>query len=118
MQLFLGEQAVLNQEIYMQGDAVLSSGEKVDYLTFGFQERYAEYRYRPSEICGEFRSDYATSLDAWHLAQDFGSLPVLNAEFIESDTPISRVVTVPSQHAFQVDMSFKLICARPLPDIS
>lgn len=111
----LGEQAVLNQEIYMQGDGVLISGEKADYLPFGYQERYAEYRYKPSEICGEFRSDYAQSLDVWHLAQDFGNLPVLNSEFIESDTPMARVLSVTTQDAFEIDMAFRLKCARPLP---
>nr|QJB20484.1 MAG: major capsid protein [Microvirus sp.] len=111
----LGEQEILNQEIFAQGDAVLSGGEKVDYLPFGFQERYAEYRYKPSEICGELRSDNPLSLDVWHLAQDFANLPVLNDEFIVSNTPMSRVLTVTNQDQFQVDMSFKLICARPLP---
>lgn len=111
----LGEQTVLNQEIYVQGDDVLSTGQVVDYLPFGFQERYAEYRYKPSEICGELRSDNPLSLDVWHLAQDFGNLPVLNDEFIVSDTPMDRVLSVTTQDQFEVDMAFKLICARPLP---
>lgn len=111
----LGEQEVLNQEIYMQGDAVVSGGNIVDYQPFGYQERYAEYRYKPSEICGEFRSDYAQSLDVWHLAQDFASLPVLNDEFIESDTPISRVLTVTTQDPIEIDIAMMLHCARPLP---
>jgi len=111
----LGEQEVLNQEIFIQGDDTVSGSDIVDYLAFGYQERYAEYRYRPSEICGEFRSDYAQSLDVWHLAQDFAALPVLNDEFIVSDTPMSRVLSVTTQQQFQVDMSFKLMCARPLP---
>lgn len=111
----LGEQAVLNQEIYVQGNDVVSGSDQVDYLPFGYQERYAEYRYRPSEICGEFRSDDPASLDVWHLAQDFTALPVLNDEFIVSDTPMSRVLAVTTQDEFQVDMAFKLICARPLP---
>lgn len=111
----LGEQEVLNQEIWMSGDDVVSGSDIVDYLPFGYNERYAEYRYRPAEVCGEFRSDYSASLDVWHLAQDFASLPVLNNEFIESDTPMSRVLAVTTQDQFQVDMEFKLICARPLP---
>lgn len=111
----LGEQEILNQEIYVQGDAVVSGSDKVDYQPFGYQERYAEYRYKPSEICGEFRSDNPLSLDVWHLAQDFGNLPVLNDEFIVSDTPMDRVLTVTTQDQFEVDMAFKLICARPLP---
>ncbi len=84
----LGEQAVLNKEIYAQGDAN-------DDLVFGYQERYGEYRYRPSEIRGQFRSTFATSLDVWHLAQEFSSLPLLNDSFIVQDTPIERVLTVP-----------------------
>lgn len=111
----LGEQAVLNQEIYMQGDDVLDGSDIVDYQAFGYQERYAEYRYKPSEICGEFRSDNSVSLDVWHLAQDFAALPELNDEFIISDTPMSRVLAVTTQDEFQLDCSFKLICARPLP---
>ena len=71
----LGEQAVLNQEIY-------ADGTSNDTDTFGYQERWAEYRYFPSKITGELRSTYATPLDAWHLAQEFGSLPSLNAAFI------------------------------------
>lgn len=111
----LGEQAILNQEIFMQGDAVVSGPNIVDYEPFGYQERYAEYRYKPSEICGEFRSDYAQSLDVWHVAQDFANLPVLNEEFIKSNTPMARVLSVTTQDQFEVDMSFKLICGRPLP---
>jgi len=111
----LGEQAVLNQEIYMQTDTVTDPDGIVDYQPFGYQERYAEYRYRPSEICGEFRSDYAQSLDVWHLAQDFSALPGLDDTFIVSDTPMSRVLAVTTQDQFQLDMSVKLICARPLP---
>lgn len=84
-------------------------------MTFGFQERYAEYRYKPSEISGEFSSDYAQSLDVWHLAQDFDNLPVLNAEFIASNTPIERVVSITDQDPIQIDIGMKLICARPLP---
>ena len=111
----LGEQEILNQEIFMQGDGVLSSGDIVDYQPFAFQERYAEYRYKPSEICGEFRSDYAQSLDVWHLAQDFANLPTLSSQFIESNTPMSRVLSVTTQDQFELDVAFKLICARPLP---
>ena len=81
----LGEQAILNSEIYAQGTAA-------DAEVFGYQERYAEYRYKPSEILGSFMSTVTTPLDMWHLAQDFNSLPALNASFIESNTPVDRVI--------------------------
>ena len=61
---------------------------------FGYQERYAEYRYKPSTITGEFRSSYPQSLDAWHLAQDFATAPVLESEFIVENPPVDRVIAV------------------------
>jgi hypothetical protein len=104
----LGEQAVLNKEIYAQGTAA-------DDNVFGYQERYAEYRYKPSMITGVMRSDAASSLDNWHVAQDFGSLPALNASFIEENPPIDRVVAVPSEPDLLFDAYFNLKCARPMP---
>ena len=85
----IGEQAVRNDEIYCDGSAN-------DIATFGYQECYAEYRYFPSLITGLFRSTAATSLDCWHLAQKFTSLPALNSTFIVENPPIPRVVAVPS----------------------
>ena len=104
----IGEQAVLNKEIYQQGS---STDEEV----FGYQERYAEYRYKPSIITGAFRSNAATPLDAWHLAQDFSSLPALNSAFIEDNPPVSRVVAVPSEPEFLFDGYFDMNCVRPMP---
>jgi hypothetical protein len=104
----IGEQSVLNGEIYYQGNAN-------DALTFGYQERYAEYRYKPSIITGQFRSNYSTPLDSWHLSYNFGALPVLNSSFIVEAPPISRVVAVPSQPHFLLDCYFQLRCARPMP---
>jgi len=104
----LGEQAVLNKEIYAQGTAA-------DNLAFGYQERYAEYRYRPSQITGKFRSTYAQSLDVWHLSQEFGSLPALNSTFIVDDPPLDRVIAVPAEPHILFDAYFDLICARPMP---
>ena len=104
----LGEQAVLNKEIYADGSAN-------DDLVFGYQERYAEYRYKPSMITGVMRSDAASSLDNWHVAQDFSSLPALNASFIEENPPIDRVVAVPSEPDLLFDAYFNLKCARPMP---
>lgn len=104
----LGEQAVLNKEIYMSG---IESDEGV----FGYQERYAEYRYKPSLVTGAFRSSHPQPLDFWHLAQDFESLPVLNSEFIEDNPPIDRIIAVPSEPHFLFDAYFQLRCARPMP---
>jgi hypothetical protein len=107
----IGEQAVLNKEIYAQGTSV-------DDDVFGYQERFAEYRYKPSQITGQMRSNYAQSLDSWHLAQDFSSLPALNASFIEENPPVDRVVAVTSEPDIILDAHFSMKCARPMPTYS
>ena len=104
----LGEQSILNKEIYAQGTTA-------DDSVFGYQERYAEYRYKPSFVTGQMRSNFAQSLDTWHLAQDFGSLPALNASFIEENPPVDRVTAVQNYPNLILDMYFKLKCARPMP---
>lgn len=103
----LGEQEVLNIEIYAQQTSA-------DALVFGYQERYAEYRYKPSEIHGLFRSTYATPLDFWHLAEEFGSLPALNSTFIVQNTPVDRVIAVTTEPHLIFDAYFQLKCARPM----
>jgi len=80
----LGEQAVLNKEIFVTGD-------EADNDVFGYQERWAEYRYKPSMISSLMRSTAAGTIDAWHLAQRFTSQPTLNATFIEDRPPVERV---------------------------
>lgn len=105
----IGEQAVLQKEIF--ADGVQANDDKV----FGYQERYAEYRYKPSQITGLFRSQAATSLDAWHLSQEFATAPVLDDEFITENPPIDRVIAVPSEPHFLMDAYFKLKCSRPMP---
>ncbi len=107
----LGEQAVLNQEIFADGSAN-------DILTFGFQERYAEYRYKPSQVTGVMRSVAIGTLDTWHLALDFASLPLLNNVFIEDNPPLSRVIAVPAEPEFIADFYFEFKCARPMPTYS
>ena len=82
---------------------------------FGYQERGAELRYKPSMITGEFRSNYAQSLDAWHLAQDFGALPVLNSSFIVEDPPIDRVLAVADEPDILFDCWHRYITARCMP---
>ena len=104
----IGEQEVFNGEIYWQGTAE-------DTQVFGYQERYAEYRYKPSIITGKFRSTDAQTLDIWHLSQRFTQLPVLNSEFIEDNPPIKRVIAVPSEPEFLFDAHINLRCARPMP---
>ena len=106
--LHLGEQAVLLKEIYAKGTAA-------DETVFGYQERGAEYRYKPSLITGKMRSDDPQSLDVWHLSQDFGSAPALNSQFIEENPPISRVIAVTDEPHFIFDAFFNLKCARPMP---
>ena len=100
----LGEQAVLNKEIYAQGDSVKDpDGNIVDEQVFGYQERYAEYRYNPSHITGKMRSTAPQSLDVWHLAQKFDKLPTLSAEFIEDTPPLKRVLTVTDEPEIILD---------------
>ena len=107
----LGEQAILNKEIYVKGTAQ-------DLLVFGYQERWAEYRYRPSLITGLFKSTSAGTIDAWHLAQNFTSLPTLNSTFIEEVPPVSRILAVGSAangKQFIFDSFFNISAARPMP---
>lgn len=112
----LGEQPVLNKELYCQSDTVEdASGTPVNDLPFGYQERYAEYRYKPSKITGLFRSNATGTLDSWHLSQEFENLPTLNETFIQSDTPIDRALAVDDQPDFICDFYFNYRCVRPMP---
>lgn len=104
----LGEQAILNKEIYAQGTAA-------DDQVFGYQERFAEYRYSPSVITGKMRSTDPQTLDIWHLAQKFDNLPTLSSQFIQDNPPVSRVVAVQSEPQFILDAWFDLKCVRPMP---
>jgi len=107
----LGEQAVLNKEIYVRGD----SG---DNNVFGYQERWAEYRYYPSRISGLFRSTAAGTIDNWHLAQKFTTLPTLNTTFIQDTPPVDRIVAVGAAangKQFIFDSFFDCKKARPMP---
>lgn len=104
----LGEQAVLNKEIFAQGTAD-------DNKAFGFQEAWSEYRYFPSKITGKFRSTDPQSLDIWHLAQKFENLPTLSQQFIEENVPVERIVAVENEPHFLLDAYFKLKCTRPMP---
>jgi hypothetical protein len=107
----LGEQAVLNQEIYVTGDTT-------DTGVFGYQERWAEYRYYPSRISSLFRSTAAGTIDAWHLAQKFTSVPTLNTTFIQDTPPVARTLAVGAAangQQFIFDSFFDVKKARPMP---
>lgn len=104
----LSEQAIINAEIYAQGT-------DDDKGVFGYQERYAEYRYHPSEICGHFRSTYTKPLDVWHLSQKFDSLPTLSDQFIQDKPPVDRVVSVKDYPHFLIDIGFKYHTTRAMP---
>lgn len=107
----LGEQAVLNQELYVTGDST-------DTSVFGYQERWAEYRYYPSRISSLFRSTASGTIDAWHLAQKFTSTPTLNSTFIVDNPPVARTLAVGSSangQQFIFDSFFDVKKARPMP---
>lgn len=107
----IGEQAVKNKEIYAQGT-------DEDDEVFGYQEAWAEYRYKPSRVTGEMRSSYAQSLDVWHLADDYEKLPSLSAEWIQENAKtIDRVLAVTSENSnqFFADIYVKNLCTRPMP---
>lgn len=108
----LGEQAVLNKELNFTGLP------EDDDDVFGYQERYAEYRYKPSLITGLFNSNCATPIDQWHLAQEFSVTagPIeLNEAFIVENPPIDRVIAVPAEPHFMCDIWNDLNCDRPMP---
>ena len=107
----LGEQPVYNREIYAQGTPE-------DNEIFGYQEAWADYRYKPSYVTGEMRSNYATSLDAWHYADDYNTLPRLSAEWIqEGQQNIDRTIAVTSNvsHQFLCDFFFAEDWFREMP---
>lgn len=107
----LGEQAILNKEIYAQGDSN-------DDLVFGYQERWAEYRYFPSQITGYFRSTTTGTIDPWHVAQKFTALPTLNSTFIQETPPMDRILAVSAEATgkqFLFDSFFSTRLARPMP---
>ena len=113
----LGEQSILNSEIYYQSPTqdTGSTGVYDNDRTFGYQERYAEYRYHPSIVSGKLNSHYSTPLDAWHLAQKDTSLTTLSQAFIEETPPMSRIKAVSTEPDFICDSHFECKCARPMP---
>jgi len=104
----LGEQELLTQEIYCDGTGT-------DDDVFGYVPRWDEYRYKESVICGTFRSDAAASLDMYHVGLDYGSVPLLNAAFIQDEPPISRIIAVTAEDEFIMDIYHRYFCVRPMP---
>jgi len=111
----LGEQVVKNKEIFAQG----SDAPVVDEEAFGYQERFAEYRYKSSRTTGGMRSTSGAPLDPWHLGLEFENLPVLNEVFIEDQPPIARVLSGgEGVYPFIGDFYFSFKHARPMPTFS
>lgn len=108
----LSEQPIENRELFYDPTNMVD----IPQGTFGYQERYAEYRYSPSEIRGYFRSDVTESLDVWHLAEKFVNTPKLNADFIYQNTPIQRSLEIPDDDYphLKIDMWFDLKHSRPM----
>lgn len=115
----IGEQAVKNKEIYAQGPAIKdSAGALIDDQVFGYQEAWADYRYKPSRVTGEMRSQYEQSLDVWHLADDYSALPMLSDSWIREDkSNVDRVLAVTSAVSNQLfaDIYIKNRTTRPMP---
>jgi len=110
----LGEQGIKNKEIFAQG----SANDAEDNQIFGYQERYAEYRYANSKLTSLMRPKVTAgneSLASWHLSQEFENLPTLSQEFIEENPPMERIIAVPSEPHFIFDAFIDLKCARPMP---
>ena len=107
----IGEQAIKNKEIYAQGT------EKDDEV-FGYQEAWADYRYRPNRVTGEMRSSAPQSLDVWHLGDDYESLPSLSDSWIREDSKtVNRVLAVSDNVSAQLfcDIYVRNLCTRPMP---
>ena len=106
----IGEQSIPNKELFYQNTAD-------DDLIFGYQERYAEYRYKPSRLTGLFAVDAVGTLSSWHLSEDFATLPTLGSNFIQSNTgtPLDRAISIPAEPHIIADFFFDMKCARPMP---
>jgi hypothetical protein len=113
----IGEQSIPTVELYAQDPTTDtgSTGTPDNEKIFGYQERYAEYRYGYSTITGLFRSNCTSSLEAWHLSQEFTSLPTLNESFINMATPLDRAIAVPAEPHIIQDMHVEATMIRPMP---
>lgn len=116
----IGEQAVKNKEIYAQGSSVLnpSSGVAYDEEVFGYQEAWSEYRYKPNHVTGQMRSNATGTLDSWHFADDYASMPYLSEDWMrESPENVDRVMVVNHSVSDQMfaDIYVAATCTRPMP---
>ena len=113
----LGNMKITNKELYLQGPSVVDSdGNVIDEQVFGYQEAWAEYRYMPDIVTGEMRSNYAQSLDIWHWADDYNTLPALGSDWIdETKDNIARTLAVQDHDQFMGDFYFQCIMTRPMP---
>ena len=112
----LGEQAILNKEIYAQNASKVDKDNLViNDKVFGYQERWSEYKYGYSKVTGQLRSTYSQSLDYWHLAQKFDELPTLSPKFLEENPPLDRILAVKNAPQFIFDAYYDLKCVRPMP---
>lgn len=108
----IGEQAVLNKEIYIQGN-------ETDEEAFGYQEAWADYRYKPSRVSGKFRSNASGTLDSWHYAQNYNKLPTLTSEWMHADnTELKRTLAVQDEPNFIADFYFMCKTTRAMPVFS
>ncbi len=113
----IGEQPILNQEIYYN-PGLSDQNENINTQVFGYQEAWAEYRYKPNMITGYFRPGITESLDSWHYGIEFNSTPVLSKAFIEQDVnEVDRTLAITSDIAPQIigDFYFNCVCVRPMP---
>ena len=112
----IGDDSVLVKELYCQDPTTDTgaTGTADNERVFNYQERYAELKYKPSQITGLFRSNATASLEAWHLSQEFTSLPSFDQTFIESATPVDRAIVTPAEPHLILDCYFNLQCARPM----
>ena len=113
----LGNMAIKNKELYLQGPSVVDSdGNVIDEQVFGYQEAWAEYRYMPDIVTGEMRSNYSQSLDIWHWADDYSQLPALGSDWIdEPKENVARTLAVQTHDQFMGDFYFQCIMTRPMP---
>lgn len=112
----LGEEAIPNKELFLQDSSVVDSeGTQLNELPFGYQERFYHMRYMESYVFGKYRSDATASLDSWHLAQDFATLPLLNGDFIQENPPMERVTAVTTEPDYNGEFLFDYRCTRPMP---
>ena len=115
----LGEQAILNKNIYLQGDSVVDTdGNIIDDQAFGYQEAWADYRYKNNKVTGYMRSNAIGSLDVWHFADEYLAQPYLSSDWIDEPyTNVDRTIAVTSSltHQFIADFFFKCYYTRPMP---